>query len=76
MKTEEANKLKQEQDLLKKIEEEFPKINVDDGLGKAVELLVQYGVPYGIALNTASKLSKVKELDSTVFALFTSFTSV
>ena len=48
--------------LLKKIEEEFPKINVDDGLGKAVELLVQYGVPYGIALNTASKLSKVKEL--------------
>mgnify|MGYP004450922581 CR=1 FL=1 len=49
-------------DLLKKIEEEFPKINVDDGLGKAVELLVQYGVPYGIALNTASKLSKVKEL--------------
>ena len=40
----------------------YPKINVDDGLGKAVELIVQYGVPYTAALKIASKVSKVKDL--------------
>ena len=49
-------------DFLKYLEENYPKINVDDGLGKAVELIVQYGVPYTAALKIAGKLSKVKDL--------------
>ena len=49
-------------ELLEKLEEVYPKINVDDGLGKLVETVVQFGVPYGAALNIASKVSKVKKL--------------
>lgn len=48
--------------LLEKLEETYPKINVDDGLGKLVETVVQFGVPYGAALQIASKVSKVKKL--------------
>jgi hypothetical protein len=44
------------------LEENYPKINVDDGLGKLVETVVQYGVPYTAALKIASKVSKVKKL--------------
>ena len=47
---------------LEYLEENYPKINVDDGLGKMIELIVQYGVPYGAALKIASKVSKVKQL--------------
>ena len=43
-------------DFLTYLEENYPKINVDDGLGKAVELIVQYGVPYTAALKIASKV--------------------
>ena len=49
-------------DFLEYLEKNYPKINVDDGLGKAVELIVQYGVPYTAALKIASKVSKVKDL--------------
>tara|TARA_R100000742_G_C4278482_1_gene101350 strand:- start:54 stop:3806 length:3753 start_codon:yes stop_codon:yes gene_type:complete len=49
-------------DLLEYLEENYPKINVDDGLGKLVETVVQFGVPYGAALKIASKVSKVKKL--------------
>jgi len=47
---------------LEYLEENYPKINVDDGLGKMIELIVQYGVPYGAAVKIASKVSKVKQL--------------
>ena len=49
-------------DFLDYLEKNYPKINVDDGLGKAVELIVQYGVPYTAALKIAGKVSKVKDL--------------
>ena len=49
-------------DFLNYLEKNYPKINVDDGLGKAVELIVQYGVPYTAALKIAGKVSKVKDL--------------
>ena len=49
-------------DFLEYLEENYPKINVDDGLGKLVETVVQYGVPYGAALKIAGKVSKVKKL--------------
>ena len=49
-------------DFLNYLEKNYPKINVDDGLGKAVELIVQYGVPYSAALKIAGKVSKVKDL--------------
>lgn len=49
-------------EFLKYLEDNYPKINVDDGLGKAVELIVQYGLPYSAALTIAGKLSKVKDL--------------
>ena len=47
---------------LEYLENNYPKINVDDGLGKMVELITQYGVPYSAALKIAGKVSKVKEL--------------
>tara|TARA_R110001599_G_scaffold350694_1_gene581260 strand:- start:597 stop:4301 length:3705 start_codon:yes stop_codon:yes gene_type:complete len=49
-------------DLLKALEENYPKINVNDGLGKLVETIIQYGVPYSGALSIASKISKIKNL--------------
>ncbi len=49
-------------DFLEYLEENYPKINIDDGLGKLVETVVQYGVPYGAALKIAGKVSKVKKL--------------
>jgi hypothetical protein len=49
-------------DFLNYLEKNYPKINVDDGLGKAVELIVQYGVPYSAALKIAGKVSKVKDI--------------
>ena len=49
-------------DFLKYLEDNYPKINVDDGLGKMIELIVQYGVPYSAAVKIASKVSKVKQL--------------
>jgi hypothetical protein len=45
------------------IEENFPKINVDDGVGKFTELLVQYGIPYMGATKIAGKLIGIKKLD-------------
>jgi len=48
--------------LLKLLEDNYPKINVDDGLGKMIELIVQYGVPYSAALKIAGKVSKIKDL--------------
>ena len=50
--------------LLKYLEENFPKVNVDDGVGKFTELLVQYGTPYIIATKIASRLIGLKKLDS------------
>ena len=50
--------------LLKYLEENFPKVNVDDGVGKFTELLVQYGVPYIGATKIASRLVGLKKLDS------------
>ena len=47
---------------LEYLEKNYPKINVDDGLGKMIELIVQYGVPYGAAVKIASKVSKIKQL--------------
>jgi len=49
-------------DFLEYLEENYPKINVDDGLGKMIELIVQYGVPYSAAVKIAGKVSKVKDL--------------
>ena len=40
-------------DFLEYLEENYPKINVDDGLGKMIELIVQYGVPYSAAVKIA-----------------------
>ena len=45
------------------IEENFWKINVDDGVGKFTELLVQYGIPYMGATKIAGKLIGIKKLD-------------
>jgi len=50
--------------LLTLIEENFPKINVDDGVGKFTELLVQYGLPYIGATKIAGRLIGLKKLDS------------
>lgn len=50
--------------LLDYIERNFPKINVDDGVGKFTELLVQYGLPYFGAAKIASKLIGLKRLDT------------
>tara|TARA_R100000008_G_C3587331_1_gene173559 strand:+ start:4009 stop:7728 length:3720 start_codon:yes stop_codon:yes gene_type:complete len=47
---------------LEYLEKNYPKINVDDGLGKMIELIVQYGVPYGAAVKIAGKVSKIKDL--------------
>jgi len=49
-------------DLLEYIEENYPKINVDDGLGKMTELIVQYGLPYSAALKIAGKVTSIKKL--------------
>tara|TARA_R110002012_G_scaffold321648_1_gene550425 strand:+ start:2466 stop:6656 length:4191 start_codon:yes stop_codon:yes gene_type:complete len=51
-------------ELLTSIEENFPKINVDDGVGKFVELMTQYAVPYGVATKAAGKLMGLKKLDA------------
>ena len=46
------------------LEENFPKVNVDDGVGKFTELLVQYGIPYIGATKIAGRLIGLKKLDS------------
>ena len=49
-------------ELVSALERNFPKINVTDGPGKFVEIILQYGVPYGIALKIAGKLHGMKKL--------------
>ena len=42
------------------LEENYPRINVTDGVGKFVEIGVQYGLPYSAALKIGSKLGAMK----------------
>jgi hypothetical protein len=47
-------------DLVTALEENYPRINVTDGIGKFVEIGLQYGLPYGAALKIGSKLGAMK----------------
>ena len=49
-------------ELVSALEENFPRINVTDGVGKFVEIAVQYGVPYTAALKIGGKLNSMKKL--------------
>lgn len=49
-------------DLVTALEENYPRINVTDGVGKFVEIAVQYGVPYSQALRIGSKLGSMKKM--------------
>ena len=49
-------------ELVKALEEHYPRINVDDGVGKFVEIIVQYGIPYTAALKIGSKVMGLKRL--------------
>ena len=49
-------------DLVSALERNFPRINVTDGVGKFVEIIVQYGVPYSAALKIGGKLHGMKKL--------------
>ena len=49
-------------DLVTALEENYPKINVTDGVGKFVEIALQYGVPYAGALKIGSKLGAMKKM--------------
>ena len=46
--------------LVTALEENYPRINVTDGVGKFVEIAVQYGVPYTQALKIGGKLGAMK----------------
>ena len=48
--------------LVSALEKNFPKINVTDGVGKFVEIVLQYGVPYSAALKIGGKLHGMKKL--------------
>mgnify|MGYP003110330474 CR=1 FL=1 len=48
--------------LVTALEENYPKINVTDGVGKFVEIALQYGVPYGAALKIGSKMGAMKKM--------------
>jgi len=49
-------------DLVTALEENYWKINVTDGVGKFVEIALQYGVPYTGALKIGSKLGAMKKM--------------
>jgi hypothetical protein len=49
-------------ELVKALEENFPRINVTDGVGKFVEIALQYGVPYGFALRIGGKMGQLKKM--------------
>ena len=48
-------------ELVKALEEHYPRINVDDGVGKFVEIIVQYGIPYTAALKLDQRLWVLKD---------------
>tara|TARA_R100000234_G_scaffold46464_1_gene27711 strand:+ start:1458 stop:5795 length:4338 start_codon:yes stop_codon:yes gene_type:complete len=49
-------------ELVTALEKNFPKINVTDGVGKFVEIALQYGVPYGAALKIGGKMGQLKRM--------------
>ena len=49
-------------DLVSALEANYPRINVTDGVGKFVEIITQYGVPYSAALKIGGKLHGMKKL--------------
>ena len=49
-------------ELVSALERNFPRINVTDGPGKFVEIILQYGIPYTKALQIANKMHGLKKL--------------